>query len=799
MRHPPSRLLRAALLGATMLAGYSLPALPDADGDSASTTQLPLPSGQYIYPTAASGSTFQDLNPNLPDHPNYRAGQAMKTAVSPDGKTLLVMTSGYNNQNYSQAGASNYGQFEPSASNEYVFVYDITGNNKTNPMVKQIIQVPDTFEGLTFSPDGSKFYVSGGSDDQVYVYANAPGAGWSVAATIPLGHTAGVGFAQAPSVGGLATSVSGKTLVAVNTYNDSISVIDATTNTVKFEYDLRPYNTNPATGTGQAGGETPFSVAIKGETTIYVSSVRDREVVVIDISTGAPLLVTRIALPGNPNNMIFNNPISQNLLYVAQDNSDQVAVIDTTMNAVVEEIDAIAPPGVLSNPERFTGAAPNALAISPDGQTLYVSQGGANAVAVISLVGPAPHQVAGLIPTGWYPHSLSLSASGRDLYVVNGKSDPGPNPLNLTGDTYALKRTKYPGGNQAAGNAASAANQYVFQVEKAGLLAMPVPGPKDLTNLTSIVAANNFYSKLPNPKDEQMMAALRQRIHHVIYIVKENRTFDQVLGDLTNGANGDPTLAVFGRRITPNFHRLSEKFATLDNFFDSSEVSGNGWEWTTAARETDLNVKQIPLDYASSPTPNAINQGGRAAPYDAEGQNRNVDVGIATLADRLVAEPAYATLAAGLPGGPANLLPGTNNDAEPDGPAFNRQTGRIWDAVLRAGMTVRNYGFLIDLSRYFGVPPAIPLDPHPFTDGVIQAYSTNPSLIPVTDPYFRSFDNNYPDYWREQEWEREFGQYIGGGNLPTLSLVRLMHDHMGSFGTAIAGVNFPEAQQADND
>jgi len=771
-----------------------------------------MPSGQTITPTAAPGAVFQDFNPGLADHPNYRAGQAIKSAISPDGATMLVMTSGFNDVDYSNAAnASDYGYLEAADSNEYVFVYDIAGAHAGAPSLKQVIKIPDTFEGLVFSPDGTRFYASGGVDDQIYAYTHGS-AGWALSATIPLGHqiikaaegfsNGGIGFMQSPSAAGLALSASGKTLVVANIYNESISVIDTATNSVQYEYDLRPFNTSPLTGAGQPGGETPFAVAVAGEARVYVSSIRDRQVVVLDISSGSPKLVTRIGLPGNPNSMIFDDPAAPTRLYVAQDNSDYVAVINLADNTVIEQIDAIAPPGLTPAAERYTGAAPNNLAISPNRRTLYVSNGGQNAVAVIPLTGPTPHTVAGLIPTGWYPHAVS--ATSRALYIVNGKSDAGPNTNFCSSTTLKLKGTKFPGGNSDKQNACYASNQYIFQIEKAGLLSMPIPDASGLATLTAQVAANNGYSKPESAAAQATMEALRKKITHIIYIVKENRTFDQVLGDLSNGANGDPSLTVFGSRVTPNFHAFANNFVTLDNFFDPAEVSGNGWEWSVAARETDLNVKQIPVDYAESPAPTALNQGFRGAPYNAEGQNNNVDVGIASTAEREVAEPLYAPVTGVLPGGTENFFPGTNNDDAPDGPNDgDKQTGYLWDAAARAGLTVRNYGYYVDLIPYnlpAGTPGYIPpTDATPYANNKVQAYSTNPTLRPLTDPYFRSFDNAYPDFWRFGEWKREFDDFAANGDLPNLTLLRFMHDHMGNFGTAQGGIDTPEAQQADDD
>jgi YVTN family beta-propeller protein len=786
--HEPSR-FRCWLLGATVLAGLwcGVARADIDDGELDNTGQLPLPSGQFVTPTAATGAIFTTLNPGLTAVPSFIANGAVKTSVSPDGKTLLVMTSGYNLVANSSGGAASTSQF--------IFVYDISGGNQRTPAKKQVIQVPDTYVGLVWAPDGSKFYVSGGSGDAVYVCAGSTAAGWSKSATIPLGHTPflptsspfyglvlnGIGFEEESTVAGLGLSADGSVLVAANIYNDSITVINATTNTKLYEYDLRPYNTSGAPGV--AGGEAPFTVAVKGTTTAYVSSIRDREIDVVSIGATGATLITRIPLPGNPNSMLLS--ADQSTLYVTQDNSDSVAVINTATNAVVEEISTIAPPGTVPSGTTYTGAAANNLALSPSGQTLYVTNGGANSVAVIPLAGPAPHTVSGLVPTAWYPHSVSLSNDGSVMYISNGKIDPGANPKYETGS----------------------ANQYILQLEGGGLLTVPVPRATDLANLTTQVAANNGYSVPPNPADAAMMSFLHQHIQHVIYIIKENRTFDQMLGDLSNGANADPALVMYGKRVTPNFHLSSENFVTLDNFFCSGEVSGDGWAWSTEGRESDHGTKTIPPNYA-----------GRGASNDSEGTNRDVNIGVPTPSLRDAALGGfglYEEVASVLKGSYPNLLPGTHNDFATDGPAGTPiQTGYIWDAALRAGLTVRDYGFFIDLSRYNLpaadgglVPSANPqygyLE-HPFALGLKVASSTNPTFVNngLTDPYFWGFDNSYPDIWRVEEWQREFNQYVTNGKLPNLTLLRLMHDHTGNFGgsdPAVAGINTLELQQADND
>ena len=275
------------------------------------------------------------------------------------------------------------------------------------------------------------------------------------------------------------------------------------------------------------------------------------------------------------------------------------------------------------------------------------------------------------------------------------------------------------------------------------------------------------------------MAAVRQGIKHVIFIIKENRTYDQILGDLEIG-NGDPDLTEFGAAVTPNHHTLARNFVTLDNFLATAEVSYDGWLWTTSAQAPDVVERQYPVAYA-----------GRGTSLDSEGTNRSVNVSIPTLAGRQAADPFT-------PDDP-DLLPGQTAVGAPDGPDNEVNTGYLWDSALRAKLTVRNYGFFTDLTRYNTADYAIPLVRDPYSTGTIVTYPTNAALTPFTDLYFRGFDNAMPDYYRFKEWEREFDTNYAKGGLPTLTLVRFMHDHTGNFDTAIDGVNTPELMVADND
>ncbi len=314
----------------------------------------------------------------------------------------------------------------------------------------------------------------------------------------------------------------------------------------------------------------------------------------------------------------------------------------------------------------------------------------------------------------------------------------------------------------------------------------PVPSASQLLKLTPTVEANNRFAATSTTGP--VLAAVQQGIKHVIYILKENRTYDQVLGDLGRG-NGDPDLTLFGQAITPNQHNLAQQFVTLDNFRATAEVSYDGWPWSTSARTPEIVEHQCPVNYAQ-----------RGLALEGEGLNRNVNVALPTLAQRQASDPLMpgGALSPNVTGG-EDLLPGQTNVAAPDGPNDELNTGYLWDNALRAGLTVRDYGFFIDMTCYNEPSCQTPLAHDPFSTNTIVAPSSNVALTPFTDPYFRGFDPSFPDYYRFKEWERDFDTNYASGGLPNLTLVRFMHDHTRNFGTAIDGVNTPDRDVADND
>jgi DNA-binding beta-propeller fold protein YncE len=724
-----------------------------------------LPTGQAITPTAAPGSLFQILKPEIPGRKNRYADDAVSTAVSPDGSTLLVLTSGYYLWNNSA------GRADHAASTEYVLVFDIS---QGAPRLVQTLPVARTYGGIVWNPNGQEFYVTGGPDDVVHSYAMFGNSWAEFGAPIPLGHSEGLGLQVKPMAGGIDITADGQRLVVANYENDSISVVDLGARKNTGDLDLRPGKTDPAKA-GTPGGEFPYGVAVQGNDHAYVASVRDREIVVVAL-TAKPSVVARIPLHGQPNKLTLNK--KQTRLYVSEDNADTLAVVDTSTNQIIGELGVTAPADILAKLGGFKGSNPNHVALSLDERTAYVSLGGANAVAVVHLKEDgSPAEVSGLIPTGWYPNAISLNRVGTMLYVATGKSGTGPNP-------QGCRNNAKPDRDDAA--RCRAANQYIEQLTHGGLLAAPVPPSTALAALTRRVSENNRWPEIiASNAASQELAALQGKIHHVIYIIKENRTYDQVLGDLEKG-NGDPHLAILPEPISPNHHQIARQFVTVDNLMASGEVSGDGWNWSTSARGTDRLEKDIRVNYA-----------GGALSYDEEGETRNLNPGIADMNARRAANPAT-------PADP-DLLPGTADLLAPDGPGGpgeNAGAGYLWDAAIRAGLTLRNYGFYLDLARYempLTIPFHIVAPRDARSQNITVAFPTKPALAQVTDPYFPGFDQRLADYWRFKEWEYEFDGYVSNNNLPALEFLRLPHDHFGDFNDAMDGVNTVETEMADND
>ncbi len=647
----------AVALGITTLPSISKPLSEALVGNYPNRVAV-LPTGKIITPTAAPGSTFRRLSTGLRSDGTADAQGAVATAVSPDGKKMLVLTSGYNlNFRNETTGVSITrpvldpvtGQPSSVTTNkaEWVFVYNL---GKGEPAKSQQISIPNTYNGIVWAPDGQRFYVSGGIDDRVYVYRfngtefvpDAPfillGHNSNQTAPFPrydgglLNNTPADAASQGAvvtgaAVAGLDVSKDGKTLIAANFMNDSISIVDTATRQVVREIPFfKP-------GDKIATGEFPFWVGILSNNDgsagkVYVTSQRDDEVLAVSLSGG----VTRIPVGEQPNKLLLSK--DQTRLYVANGNSDSISVINTGSDRVVRTL-KVSRPG-----DRYWGSIPNSLSLSPDEKRLYVTLGGENAIAVINLNNG---QVLGRIPTGWYPNSVSVSPNGRQLYAVNAKSNAGPNPsANRTTDAGRARNTNF-------------RNDYGWALEKAGISTIPVPNRRTLEALSEQVDQNNGFDDRDTTKP--IVNFLQKKIKHVVYVVKENRTYDQVLGDLPIG-NGDPALTLLPQPVSPNHHKLALDYVTLDNFYDSGESSGVGWNWTTYAATTDYTEKDQSVLYG--------NAGFNGLTYDYEGTTRNINVALPQTSGN---PSQITTRVTGIldPSGQSSILPGTKDVNGPPG------------------------------------------------------------------------------------------------------------------------------------
>jgi len=721
------------------------------------TDVVGLPNGMALTPDAAPGAALFELDPHVASAPLLRAGNAVASALSPDGGTLLVLTSGHNRTFDAR------GRLADPGSSEYVFAYDVTTGT---PRELQVLPVPNSFGGLAFDPRGGRFYVGGGSDDVLHAFVEERGAWREDGEPIALGHLdregyGGLGLKVSPFAAGVAVTPSGAWVLVANHEHDSVSVVDPVARRVVAEVRLEP-------GGGVAGGEFPAGLLALDEARAFVTCQRDREVVEVDLA-GARV-VRRIRVGGEPTKLVANRAGTR--VYVANANSDTVSVIDTALGASVLEISTAAPDTPASGALRSErGSNPNALALSPDERTLYVTNGGNNTLAVIA-VGDASRSgaVLGLVPTGFYPNAVTLSKDGRRAFVAHGKSPTGPNPLGPWSDAERARLRPYAPGT---------GNQFSLQLTHGGLLALPLPDARALSQLTAQSLRNNRAGGAPVPP---IFEALRGKVKHVIFVIGENRTYDQILGDVP-GADGDASLVHWGAATTPNAHALAKGFVTLDRFFDTGGVSGDGWQWTVGGRTTDVAEKAVPVEYGE--------RGHHS--YDWEGTNRNINVGRATLEGRLEWNPRTPRS--------ADLLPGTRDVGGVDGPADGGR-GLLWDVAMSAGLTFRNYGCFVDDWRY-GLPltdsARVPPLPHPAETSTRVAFPTRASLEATTDPYYRGFDMAFADYWRVDEWTREFDAFVASGGLPSLETVRLPHDHLGRFDAAEDGLRTPDAQIADHD
>jgi YVTN family beta-propeller protein len=521
-------------------------------------------------------------------------------ALSPDGRWLLV-------------------------SNDGVAVQSVMLVEAATGRVRDTISyaAPEAvFLGVGFSPDGSRAYVSGGANDKVRVYDLGGG---QLRELDPLRLATSGG--QTPSfAGGLAVARDGRSVWVTGNLTNSVSVLDTSSGAerrIALSSRTCPVD---AQGFDPSGGRDclfPYTVVLSADgKTAYVSDWGQDSVSVIDVASGSVRGGVRVGT--HPSAMTLSQDGDR--LYVAVTDGDAIAVVDTRTNRLVRTFSVSPYPGAR------VGAQPNALALSPDGRTLYTANAGNNDLDVVRLAGGGhPDRVLGHIPTGWYPSAVAVAPEGSRLYVANARGlGAGPNPQ----------------GPDPEESPESTPDQYIGSMIKGTLSTIPVPDAATLARYTRQVVDNNGFAeaggvRLVSDRQHVVPHRVGQRspIEHVIYVVNENRTYDQVLGDLGRG-NGDPSLALFGRDVAPNHHRLAEQFTTLDNLYTVGEVSMDGWEWSTGANANSLTTKGQPTNY-----------GGRGYFYTGEG----------------------GTLGAA--------------------PGVNPADSYIWDRLSRAKLSFRNYGF----------------------------------------------------------------------------------------------------------
>ena len=296
-----------------------------------------LPTGQTLAPTAAPGSRFTPLAVHIGQYPSYVADGASAIALGPDEREMLILTSGYNRFN----GAD--GKLVPQQSSQYIFRYKIS---QSGAQWLQTLQVPNSFGGIAWLPDGNGFIVGGGVDDAVYLFTRR-GASFGRAGTIRLGHEEGLGDTVKPQTAGVAVSADGRRALVANYYNDSLSLVDLRERKVVAEQDLRPGKIDPIAA-GVAGGEFPFAVVWVDAGRAWVSSPRDRQLVALSI-TGTSMRVTaRVKTIGEPTALLFDRTAHR--LIATEDNADRLALVDTDNGRIVAEPRLVLPTGLRSSP-----------------------------------------------------------------------------------------------------------------------------------------------------------------------------------------------------------------------------------------------------------------------------------------------------------------------------------------------------------------------------------------------------------------------------------------------------------------
>ncbi len=709
----------------------------------------------------------------VPGHPQHANNFPTATALSPDGHFAVFLHSGYGS--YS------------SAEKQSLSVLNLETNSLTDFPDDRLAQSAKQtyFLGLAFSVDGHHLYASmasytdplgkqkgsTGNGVAVYTFENGTVAPerflpLTPRTKIPSGKARRDELKDITYPAGLSLGLSSgeeRILVACN-HSDEAILLNTSDGRILHRFDLSTFHQIP--------GSLPYStVMTKDGKRGYVSLWNASTVAELDLFSGKIIRMIPLRKPSAPQSggshptaLLLNRDNS--LLFVALTNRDEIAVIDTRSGKHLYSLSTKLPG------QKYGGSDPEYLALSADEKSLFSANAISDSVGVFDLSNPVPGaqiRAKGFIPTEWYP--TVVAATSNDLLIATAKGKgSSANPNVLKKDANGMP--DYP---------------YVAAITQGSLARIPFS--ELAANLNDWTAQTVSANAAQGNADKVRFAAGENKIRHVIYIIKENRTYDQVFGDIKE-ANGDPSLTMYGENITPNQHMLARQFGVLDNFYDSGDVSGDGHVWSTSASVSDYIAKTWPIAY----------RGGEHT-YDSEGQ---------FLGDIAVEQ--------GLP-----------DAGEPTG-------GYLWMNFAKHGISYRHYGEYI-VSKWCNEPAGtnLPTQGPPKVAGVTCTRTVinkgepleknvgdphgSPSPysweIPVLakniagqvelrghfDPLFPDFEVAYPDQLRVDEWLNEFNSFLsarksGKDVMPQFTLLRLPNDHTEG---GKKGKPTPSASVADND
>jgi DNA-binding beta-propeller fold protein YncE len=467
----------------------------------------------------------------------------------------------------------------------------VTVNSATGAVIGRVA-LPASFAGLVWSADGKRLFAGGGFDDRIYRFDHAEGLlsrktalVYSEGQEVPGQPRSSRPARGAPSrrvPAGLALTDDGKTLYAAAAFGHSVGRFDAESGAFQGEIPLE-------------ASSFPYGLALdESRKHLYVSLWSKAKVAVVNTETFE--VAGHWPTEDHPNELLLSK--GGKVLFVANANRNTVTVIDTEKGKSIETI------GTAIDPQAPSGSTPNSLALSSDQSVLFVANANTNNLAVVNVKDPGASSPLGFIPVGWYPTSVRLAADGKTIYVANGKG--------------ASSRANRGGPRPGFAGDGQTTEEYIGGLFQGTLSTIPTPTAGQMAAYSQAVYecsplrrgdAAGVTGPAPaqgHPIPSKVGGA--SPIRYVVYIIKENRTYDQVFGDLPQG-NGDPNLCLFPEAITPNHHALARDFVLLDNFYVDGEVSADGHEWSMGAYASDFVERIWPLGY----------RGDRRVPYPSEG------------------------------------------------------------------------------------------------------------------------------------------------------------------------------------